>query len=126
MCLLYRGLCCLRECLFYSSLVLPLDVSVPQQSAAFAVSECVYSAADCAVFELICPTVPMDLSCVPALLYCITACAAPGRVWSKVTCAAPERVSSQQSVLPLDHKVLKYIEHHSVCPLVGIGTPPPL
>jgi hypothetical protein len=26
-----------------------------------------------------------------------------------------------------DHKVLIYIEHHSVCPLVGIGTlPPPL
>ncbi len=24
------------------------------------------------------------------------------------------------------HKVLIYIEHHSVCPLVGIGTPPPL
>jgi hypothetical protein len=24
------------------------------------------------------------------------------------------------------HKVLTYIEHHSVCPLVGIGTPPPL
>ncbi len=23
------------------------------------------------------------------------------------------------------HKVLMYIEHHSVCPLVGIGTPPP-
>jgi hypothetical protein len=23
------------------------------------------------------------------------------------------------------HKVLKYIEHQSVCPLVGIGTPPP-
>ncbi len=22
------------------------------------------------------------------------------------------------------HKVLKHIEHHSVCPLVGIGTPP--
>jgi hypothetical protein len=22
------------------------------------------------------------------------------------------------------HKVLIYIEHHSVCPLVGIGTPP--
>jgi hypothetical protein len=27
---------------------------------------------------------------------------------------------------PLPHKVLIYIEHHSVCPLVGIGTPPPL
>jgi hypothetical protein len=26
----------------------------------------------------------------------------------------------------LHHKVLIYIEHHSVCPLVGIGTPPPL
>jgi hypothetical protein len=26
----------------------------------------------------------------------------------------------------LTHKVLIYIEHHSVCPLVGIGTPPPL
>jgi hypothetical protein len=26
----------------------------------------------------------------------------------------------------LMHKVLIYIEHHSVCPLVGIGTPPPL
>ncbi len=26
----------------------------------------------------------------------------------------------------LYHKVLIYIEHHSVCPLVGIGTPPPL
>jgi hypothetical protein len=25
-----------------------------------------------------------------------------------------------------NHKVLIYIEHHSVCPLVGIGTPPPL
>jgi hypothetical protein len=24
------------------------------------------------------------------------------------------------------HKVLIYIEHHSVCPLVGIGTTPPL
>ncbi len=24
------------------------------------------------------------------------------------------------------HKVLIYIEHHSVCPLIGIGTPPPL
>jgi hypothetical protein len=24
------------------------------------------------------------------------------------------------------HKVLIYIEHHSICPLVGIGTPPPL
>jgi hypothetical protein len=24
------------------------------------------------------------------------------------------------------HKLLIYIEHHSVCPLVGIGTPPPL
>jgi hypothetical protein len=24
------------------------------------------------------------------------------------------------------HKVLIYREHHSVCPLVGIGTPPPL
>jgi hypothetical protein len=24
------------------------------------------------------------------------------------------------------HKVIIYIEHHSVCPLVGIGTPPPL
>jgi hypothetical protein len=24
------------------------------------------------------------------------------------------------------HKVLIYIEHHSVCPLVRIGTPPPL
>jgi hypothetical protein len=23
-----------------------------------------------------------------------------------------------------DHKVLTYTEHHSVCPLVGIGTPP--
>jgi len=23
-------------------------------------------------------------------------------------------------------KVLIYIEHHSVCPFVGIGTPPPL
>ncbi len=27
---------------------------------------------------------------------------------------------------PRLHKVLTYIEHHSVCPLVGIGTPPPL
>ncbi len=28
--------------------------------------------------------------------------------------------------IPFTHKVLIYIEHHSVCPLVGIGTPPPL
>ncbi len=26
----------------------------------------------------------------------------------------------------IGHKVLIYIVHHSVCPLVGIGTPPPL
>ena len=30
------------------------------------------------------------------------------------------------SVVGWIHKVLIYIEHHSVCPLVGIGTPPPL
>jgi hypothetical protein len=24
----------------------------------------------------------------------------------------------------MEHKVLTYTEHHSVCPLVGIGTPP--
>ncbi len=29
-------------------------------------------------------------------------------------------------LLLCNHKVLIYIEHHSVCPLVGIGTPPPL
>jgi hypothetical protein len=28
------------------------------------------------------------------------------------------------SVYPFNHKVLTYTEHHSVCPLVGIGTPP--
>jgi len=27
---------------------------------------------------------------------------------------------------PSNYKVLIYIEHRSVCPLVGIGTPPPL
>ena len=30
-----------------------------------------------------------------------------------------------RSITP-SHKVLNYIEHHSVCPFVGIGTPPPL
>jgi hypothetical protein len=30
------------------------------------------------------------------------------------------------SELRAPHKVLIYIEHHSECPLVGIGTPPPL
>ncbi len=32
----------------------------------------------------------------------------------------------QSRVKDLEHKVLIYIEHHSVCPFVGIGTPPPL
>jgi hypothetical protein len=35
-------------------------------------------------------------------------------------------VSRVTTLLSGNHKVLIYIEHHSVCPLVGIGTPPPL
>jgi hypothetical protein len=34
--------------------------------------------------------------------------------------------AKQQKYKQQKHKVLIYIEHHSVCPLVGIGTPPPL
>ncbi len=37
------------------------------------------------------------------------------------------RHHGQTSLLPpvsLKHEVLIYTEHHSVCPLVGIGTPP--
>jgi hypothetical protein len=37
-------------------------------------------------------------------------------------------VSTEESTAQMlpTHKVLTYREHHSVCPLVGIGTPPPL
>jgi hypothetical protein len=33
---------------------------------------------------------------------------------------------TRRQLYHLAHKVLIYIEHHSVYPLVGIGTPPPL
>jgi hypothetical protein len=38
----------------------------------------------------------------------------------------PEKKLGSLSPNSYTHKVLIYIEHHSVCPLVGIGTPPPL
>jgi hypothetical protein len=37
-----------------------------------------------------------------------------------------EQAKETHVFITLTHKVLIYIEHHSVCPLVGIGTPPPL
>ncbi len=48
----------------------------------------------------------------PALLEC------KGRESLMILPAGPNKMNGEQ--------VLIYIEHHSVCPLVGIGTPPPL
>jgi hypothetical protein len=39
---------------------------------------------------------------------------------------APAKAGTATKAKPSEHKVLIYIEHHGVCPLVGIGTPPPL
>ncbi len=37
-----------------------------------------------------------------------------------------EHTQKESVVVGAPHKVLIYIEHHSACPFVGIGTPPPL
>ncbi len=37
-----------------------------------------------------------------------------------------QRPNPKKNMVYGTHKVLIYIEHHTVCPLVGIGTPPPL
>ncbi len=50
-----------------------------------------------------------------------------GRTYSTLAFCPPHIFEEREvNCLSSLHKVLIYIEHHSVCPLVGIGTPPPL
>ncbi len=44
----------------------------------------------------------------------------------KTSFKKPEKRATEKEWPMAMHAKYLYIEHHSVCPLVGIGTPPPL